>query len=96
MIHGTYAGAAASLWADNDFYRRDITQEIRIQSDYQDAPLNWMVGGYYQNARMKNDIVIGWNLALNPAIIALTDIYTFSSQVWARAFRLSWTGDPRR
>lgn len=77
MIHGTYAGAASSLWADNDFYRRDFTQEVRIQSDYRDAPLNWMVGGYYQNARMKNDIIIGWNTALNPAIIALTDIYTF-------------------
>lgn len=68
MIHGTYPGAAASLWADNDFYRRDITQEIRIESDYPDAPLNWLIGGYYQDGKVKNDIVIGWNQAINPFI----------------------------
>jgi iron complex outermembrane recepter protein len=65
MIHGTYAGAAASLWADNHFTRRDTTQEIRVESDYGDKPLNWMVGGYYQDAKMTNDIVIGWNQSLN-------------------------------
>lgn len=68
MIHGTYAGAAASLWADNNFSRRDFTQEIRVQSDFADKPLNWMIGGYYQDANMKNDILIGWNLAINPFV----------------------------
>jgi iron complex outermembrane recepter protein len=68
MIHGTYAGAASSLWADNDFYRRDFTQEIRLESNHPNAPLNWMIGGFYQDARMKNDIVIGWNQAINPFI----------------------------
>ncbi len=66
MIHGTYAGAAASLYADNDFYRRDITEEIRIESDNPNAPLNWMIGGYYQDGKVTNDIIIGWNQALNP------------------------------
>jgi iron complex outermembrane receptor protein len=75
MINGTYTGAAASIWADNDFYRRDFTQEIRIQSDYADAPLNWMVGGYYQDAKMKNDIAIGWNQALNPVLVAVTSAF---------------------
>jgi iron complex outermembrane recepter protein len=72
MINGTYAGAAAALWADNDFYRRDVTQEIRIQSDYGDGPINWLAGGYYQDARMKNDIVIGWNQAINGPLQAFT------------------------
>jgi iron complex outermembrane receptor protein len=75
MIHGTYAGAAASLYADNDFYRRDITQEIRIQSDYADAPLNWMLGGYYQDAKMTNNIIIGWNQELNPITAAVTSAF---------------------
>lgn len=64
MIQGTYAGAATAIYADNDFMRRDFTEELRVQSDYQDAALNWMVGGFYQKARMKNDIVIGVNTAL--------------------------------
>ncbi|MDB5724573.1 MAG: TonB-dependent receptor [Novosphingobium sp.] len=71
MIQGTYAGAAAAIWADNNFSRHDFTQEIRIQSDYKNSPLNWMIGGFYQSARMQNDIVIGWNQALNPFIIPI-------------------------
>ena len=71
MISGTYPGAAASLWANNNFYRRDVSEEIRIQSDYTDKPLNWLIGGYYQNARMKNDIVIGWNQKLTPILSAI-------------------------
>ena len=64
MIQGTYAGAATAIFADNDFMRRDFTEEVRIQSDRQGAPLNWMLGGFYQKARMKNRILIGVNTAL--------------------------------
>jgi iron complex outermembrane recepter protein len=67
MIHGTYAGAAASLWADNKFSRRDFTEEVRIESN-SNKPLNWLVGGFYQNARMKNDLVIGWNQTFAPIL----------------------------
>jgi iron complex outermembrane receptor protein len=68
MISGTYPGAAGSIFADNNFYRRDITEEIRIQSDYSDRPLNWLIGGFYQDGKMKNDILLGWNQKLNPII----------------------------
>jgi iron complex outermembrane receptor protein len=68
LINGTYSGASLAIYADNVFSRRDFTQEIRIQSDAQGAPLNWMVGGYYQDARMKINTYIGWNQTLNPII----------------------------
>ncbi|RYE57974.1 MAG: TonB-dependent receptor, partial [Hyphomicrobiales bacterium] len=100
MIHGTYAGAAASLWADNEFSRRDFTQEIRIESDA-NAPLNWLLGGFYQNARMKNDLVIGWNQSfapilgpINPALVlpAVLDRGTHDVKIESRSVfgQLRW------
>ncbi|MCJ2177780.1 TonB-dependent receptor [Novosphingobium album (ex Hu et al. 2023)] len=65
MANGVYSGAAGpTLFADNHFKRRDTTQELRLESDFKDSPLNFLVGGYYQDARMKNRIYVGGNTAL--------------------------------
>jgi iron complex outermembrane receptor protein len=72
LVNGTYAAAAPVISAYNQFYRRDFTQEIRFASDYNDSPLNWMLGAYYQSGRMKNDITIRFNTLLNPALADFT------------------------
>ena len=65
MANGVYSGAAGpTLFADNHFKRRDTTQELRLESDFQDSPLNFLLGGYYQDAVMKNRIYVGGNMAL--------------------------------
>jgi iron complex outermembrane receptor protein len=62
FINGVNAGfGAPTLIADNHFTRRDVTQELRIESDRGDRPLNWMVGAYYQNARVANRVVVNGN-----------------------------------
>lgn len=71
MINGVNSGyAGPTLFADNHFTRRDFTQEIRIESDYKDKPVNWMLGGYYQNARVANRVVVNGNKLYNTDILA--------------------------
>ena len=65
LINGVSAGAAGpSIFADNHFTRRDFTQEVRLESDDPSAALNWMLGAYYQDGRVRNRIYVGGNTAL--------------------------------
>jgi iron complex outermembrane receptor protein len=64
MINGTNTGAAGPpLISDNHFKRRDFTQELRLESDYA-GPLNFLLGGYYQNARVSNQVYVTGNTAI--------------------------------
>ncbi|WP_395393311.1 TonB-dependent receptor [Novosphingobium sp. BL-8A] len=61
-INGTGTGAAGpALFADNHFKRRDVTEELRLESDWRDSPVNFLLGGYYQNGKVTNDIFVGGN-----------------------------------
>ncbi|MCJ2186289.1 TonB-dependent receptor [Novosphingobium beihaiensis] len=65
MANGVYSGAAGpTIFADNHFTRRDTTQELRLESDFSGSSLNFLAGGYYQDARMTNRIYVGSNAAL--------------------------------
>lgn len=64
LINGTMSGATGpALSASNRFKRQDFTQEIRAESDT-DSPINWMIGGFYQNGSMFNDVYVAGNQAL--------------------------------
>ncbi|MDE8653173.1 TonB-dependent receptor [Novosphingobium album (ex Liu et al. 2023)] len=70
MINGVNSGhAGPTLFADNHFTRRDTTEELRIESD-NSGSLNWLVGGYYQNARVRNRVVVNGNNRYNTDILA--------------------------
>ena len=65
LASGTVGGSAGSgLAATNDFSRRDVTEEVRLDSDFRDSPINFTLGGFYQNGRIKNHIVVIGNTAL--------------------------------
>ncbi len=71
MINGVNSGYAGStLFADNHFKRRDTTEEVRIESDNRNSSLNWLIGGYYQNAEVSNRVVVNGNSAYNTDILA--------------------------
>ena len=73
MLNGVNSGyAGPSLIADNQFKRRDFTQEIRIESDFA-SPLNFLVGGFYQDSNVSNRVIVAGNLAyfVNPAFTTL-------------------------
>ncbi|MCB2076204.1 MAG: TonB-dependent receptor, partial [Novosphingobium sp.] len=59
MINGTFTGyGPASYYADNQFTRRDFTQEVRLDSDFPDSPVNFTVGAYYQDGKMSNGFAL--------------------------------------
>lgn len=67
LINGTATGyAASSISADNVFSRRDFTQEFRLASDFQDSPVNFTVGAFYQDATVANKVTIGGNTVFFP------------------------------
>ena len=54
LLNGMQTGyAGPSIAADSDFDRDDVTQELRLVSNY-DGDLNFMAGMYYQKANMSN------------------------------------------
>jgi len=64
LLNGVNSGfAGPTLIADNRFKRRDFTQEVRIESDFTDKPINFLLGGFYQDARVSNRVWVGGNLA---------------------------------
>jgi iron complex outermembrane receptor protein len=64
FINGVNAGfAGPTLIADNHFRRRDYTQELRVQSDFSDIPVDFLVGAFYQDGRVANRVYVGGNLA---------------------------------
>jgi len=55
-------GAAPPLVAENFFRRQDTTQELRLNSDF-DTPLNFTVGGYYEDGLIVEHVQIPGNTA---------------------------------
>lgn len=89
LINGTQSTYAATpLAAENDFRRRDFTQEVRVNSDWADKPVNFTAGAYYQDAEFKNKITLLGNTALGlPQYLALGahDVTVESSSVFGQA-----------
>lgn len=71
MIGGTYAGQAPSaIVAQKVFARKDFTQELRLNSDFA-GPLNFTLGGFYQDGKATNDIQILGNTFIGfPAVLS--------------------------
>lgn len=55
--------AAPAIFVTNNFERHDVTQEVRVNSDFA-GPVNVTVGGFYQGGGFANRIVLGGNTAL--------------------------------
>ncbi len=87
MINGSYFGAYSDFAAIKDYHRHDLTEEVRLASDFT-SPLNFLAGGFYQSgnvfdgAQLKGDTLLGF-----PAqILAGTfDIHIRSLSAFAQA-----------
>jgi iron complex outermembrane receptor protein len=65
LINGINSGPAGpSLLSDNQFHRRDYTQEFRLESDFPDSAFDFLLGGFYQDGQVSNRIYVGGNRAL--------------------------------
>ena len=60
MINGTFTGySGPAISADNIFKRHEVTQELRLESDFRNSPVNFTLGGFYQNGEISNDFTLG-------------------------------------
>jgi len=56
----TYAGTTLAI--ENEFSRKDFTQEFRLDSDF-DTALNFTLGAFYQSANQTNEVYLMGNKA---------------------------------
>lgn len=63
----TYAGT--TLAVENAFSRKDFTQELRLDSDFE-TPLNFTVGAFYQSANQTNEVYLMGNKAF-PLVLSV-------------------------
>jgi iron complex outermembrane receptor protein len=65
--------AAIPLLSDSDFLTHQVTQELRLTSDYS-TPVNFMLGAYYQDANQQTHVRLYGNTAIGlPATSQLND-----------------------
>jgi iron complex outermembrane receptor protein len=68
-----YTNSNASLLAStSDYSNEQFTQEVRVATDF-DFPVNVMVGGFYQDARLEDAITVTLDVIV-PAPALLTDV----------------------
>ena len=108
LFAGGTARAAVPIAVDNEFKISDFTQELRLTSDFQ-GPLNFMLGGFFEDGKQKNNILLRGDTALGlPATLAnalhTIDIRSYSLFGQARwkltpqlelAAGLRWTDEKR-
>jgi iron complex outermembrane receptor protein len=110
LLNATNTTAAGPpILVQNRFDRDDFTQELRLNSDYA-GPLNFTLGGYYQDAHFMHGLNLPGNLALGlPRDLSAgainVFIYTYSvfgQARWALTHQLElaagarWTDEIRR
>ena len=104
FINGSFAGyAAPTITADNIFKRRDLSEEVRLASDFKDSPVNFTLGGFYQDGKVSNDMTLAGNILYGrPATLlkGLSTIYIKSTSLfgqlrWQAAEQLELAGGAR-
>lgn len=91
LINGVNSGPAGpSLLSDNQFHRRDYTQEFRLESDFPDSPIDFLLGGFYQDGQVSNRIYVGGNRALRLPQFLTGGVNDVSIDVLSAFGQLRW------
>jgi len=68
MVNATHTTSAGPLLAvENRFRRREFTQELRLASDF-GGPVNFMLGGFYQDGHIDDHVILRANLAYSALV----------------------------
>lgn len=90
MINGTQTGFAATpLVSDNDFHRKDFTQEFRVTSEF-DRPLNYTAGVFYQHGELYNEVTLLGNTLLRLPPIIRAGSHTLDIESISSFAQLRW------
>lgn len=71
-------GAGTPLAAENYFHRRELTEEIRLNSNFS-GPLNFTVGGFYEDGLMKVEVLTPGNTALPNPFVPIAGFPNFAA-----------------
>lgn len=108
LINGNEGSGAITIGVNNNFSDRELTQELRLASYFR-GPLNFLVGGFYQDAGLMNHprIYLNETLGLPPVDadvihhVDIKSVSTFGQLLWniTRQVELSagarWTDETR-
>jgi iron complex outermembrane recepter protein len=90
FLNGVNSGSAGpSLTSDNRFKRRDFTQEVRLQSDW-NTPFNFLLGGFYQDARVRNTVFVAGNTAIGLPRVLVAGTNDVSIETLSAFGQLRW------
>jgi len=84
------SGAGPTIGLDDHFRRRELTQEIRLNSDFT-SPVNFTVGALYEDSQFYDlSHALGNSAYMLPATLAFADI-TINVQAYSAFGQLRWT-----
>jgi iron complex outermembrane receptor protein len=100
---GNRAGGAPASVAFTNFSNRQFTQEIRLTSDYTDRPVNFMVGAFYQDGRLRNELELPGNALLGLPrmlqhvrnVVDIRSVSAFAQMTWDISEKLELAGGAR-
>ena len=103
LVNGSGNSGVITLAADNDFFNTEFTEDLRLASNFTDIPVNFMVGGFYQEGRMENDVrlfgntILGLPLNLQSVnhIIDIDSLSGFGQMTWNITNKLELSGGAR-
>jgi iron complex outermembrane receptor protein len=90
MVNSTSSsGAATPIAAENHFHRRDATEELRLNSDFS-SPLNFTIGGLYENGLLSEDTTILGNTAYHLPPLLQDGLDTIQIRTWSAFGQARW------
>ncbi len=69
LINGTMASAIPVLYSTGVFRKEDITEELRLTSDFKESPINFMIAGFYGDSTTTENRILGINTFLFGAFL---------------------------
>jgi iron complex outermembrane recepter protein len=95
LINGTLTEAAGPpIAADNNFHRRDASEEFRVTSDFPDSPVNFTLGAFVQDGKIDNNINLLANTALGLPPVLQRGSYAVNVDSQSAFGQLLWKALP--
>jgi iron complex outermembrane receptor protein len=94
LVNTTHTTSAGPLLAvENRFRRREFTQELRLTSDFS-GPLNFTLGGFYQDGRIHDNVIQRANIAYSalvpPAVLNRNGTTSVDIETYSLFGQLRW------
>ena len=91
LINGTFSGfSGPAIYADSMFDRRDITQELRLDSDFDDMPVDFSIGGFFQDGKVSNGFLLGGNTTMGLPAVLIEGVSTIDIKSISMFGQLRW------